>query len=251
MHASREAFFDAPLIPMISIVIPAYNEEECIGRCLESLANQDTRESYEVILVDNGSTDDTRVFAERFKRRMNLRILTEPRKGRGIARRTGFAAARGEILLSTDADVVVQAGWIDAMTKALRRNGVVGVVGDVQIDDCPEFINQAYNVTRPFIAASFRVLMGYWLLNGGNSGYVRWAYKAAGGFGEYMDAQDDTEFSSRLQRLGRTAFAFESMVTASGRRFREGLLAGAMGYPRAFARRVLWGERRVRLANVR
>jgi glycosyltransferase involved in cell wall biosynthesis len=236
---------------MISIVIPAYNEEECIGRCLASLAAQKTGLPHEVILVDNGSTDNTVTIAKRFRGSMPLRILHERRKGRGIARRMGFAAARGDIFLSTDADVELPERWVAEMAKTLRPAHVVGAVGDVQIDDCPEFINQIYNVIRPFLAVTFRCVKGYWLLNGGNSGFKRWAYEASGGFGEAMDAQDDTEFSSRVRRFGKTKFALGSCVTASGRRFREGILLGASNYVRAFYKRVILGEERVRLKDVR
>jgi glycosyltransferase involved in cell wall biosynthesis len=236
---------------MISIVIPAYNEEDSIGPCLESLAAQKTDHPYEVIVVDNGSDDNTRTIAERYLGRMSLRILSEPRKGRGIARRTGFANARGSLLLSTDADIRLPDQWIEAMSRTLEQPGTVGVVGDVQIDDCPQFINEGYNVVRPFIAVLFRVFRGYWLLNGGNSGYRRWAYEACGGFSADMDASDDSELSSRIRRFGRTRFALGSTVCASGRRFRKGLLAGALAYPRAFFRRLVYGEERVTLENVR
>jgi poly-beta-1,6-N-acetyl-D-glucosamine synthase len=245
------AFCHFPQTPMISIVIPAYNEEEGIVRTLESLARQKTNRAFEVILVDNGSTDNTRTIAERFCSRMNLHILSEPRKGRGIARRRGCASARGTMLLSTDADVVVPAEWIEAMARALEKPGIVGVVGDVHIDDCPEWINQGYNVIRPFIATLFRVTRGYWLLNGGNSGYRRWAYEACGGFSSAMDASDDRELSSRIRKFGRTRFELGSMVSASGRRFRNGLLAGALSYPRAFFRKMMYREERVRLENIR
>ena len=236
---------------MISVVIPAFNEEEHIGACLASLAAQETSQTFEVIVVDNASTDNTAAIARRYASRMNLRIVHEPRKGRGRARRTGYRVAKGDIFLSTDADIVLPPHWVETMSTTLRRKKAVGVVGDVQIADCHKFVNQAYNTLRPFIAVGFRLWYGHWLLNGGNSAYERWAYEAAGGFNATIDAQDDTEFSRRLSKIGKTRFVLNASITASGRRFRNGFLTGVSMYIRAFSRRIVLREELVRLEDVR
>jgi len=92
---------------MISIVIPAYNEEENIRCCLEGLVAQKTDQEFEVIVVDNVSTDKTSGVARTFVDKINLRVVEEHTKGRGAARCRGFSEATGETILSTDADCVV------------------------------------------------------------------------------------------------------------------------------------------------
>src|SRR4051794_22812903 len=92
--------------PAVSVIIPAYNEEGFIGACLHSLANQVTDVGYEVVLVDNNCRDQTVECASAAADGLDLRIVRECVQGRGAARRAGFAAARGQILLSGDADTV-------------------------------------------------------------------------------------------------------------------------------------------------
>lgn len=72
---------------MISVIIPAYNEEQNITRCLNALTVQKTNKKFEVILVDNNSTDGTVELANKFNNKLNLKIVTETKKGRSPARK--------------------------------------------------------------------------------------------------------------------------------------------------------------------
>ena len=76
---------------MISIVVPAYNEEKCLAQCIEALLRQTVDQPYEAIIVDNNSTDRTAVIAERYVPR--IRLVREGQKGRGAARRTGIGGS--------------------------------------------------------------------------------------------------------------------------------------------------------------
>src|SRR3989344_4845448 len=87
---------------MISIVIIAYNEKKDIASCLMAMSKQTYREPFEVIVVDNASTDHTPEIAQSFVERLPLRVIREEHKGRGAARARGFGEAKGEIILSTD-----------------------------------------------------------------------------------------------------------------------------------------------------
>src|SRR5215207_10515133 len=92
----------------LSVVIPAYNEGSYLDASLTSLRQQDFSGSYEVIVVDNNSTDDTAAIASAH----GARVLHEPRRGVCVARERGTRAARGEIVISTDADTVHPADWL-------------------------------------------------------------------------------------------------------------------------------------------
>ena len=74
---------------MISIVIPAYNEEDNIRYCLNAFLNQTTKEQFEIILVDNASSDKTSEIAKTFTDKLNVNVLGDPIKGRGHARSLG------------------------------------------------------------------------------------------------------------------------------------------------------------------
>ena len=104
--------------PFVSIVVAARNEEDFIANCLKSLSNQTYPiDSYEIIVVDDESTDRTREIVETFKRVRCLAPSVEfaafAAKKRPMA--TGIAKARGELILTTDADCTVPETWIETM----------------------------------------------------------------------------------------------------------------------------------------
>lgn len=95
--------------PTISVIIPAYNEEARIAPCLRALQQQ-TVLPFEIIVVDNNSTDQTAAIVSRFP---NIRLVHEQKQGLSHARNRGFAEARGDILARIDADAVVNNDWIE------------------------------------------------------------------------------------------------------------------------------------------
>src|SRR6185369_10450324 len=126
---------------MISVVIPAFNEEHTIGLCLKALVRQNTKRPFEVIVVDNNSTDQTVKADEKFKKILNLKIISQKEKGRGPARQAGFKAASGEIILSTDADATVYPEWIETLVSTLEKSDAIAVTGPCRIDDQHWFTN--------------------------------------------------------------------------------------------------------------
>ena len=120
----------------ISIVIPAYNEEAYLEKCLISLANQ-LEKPYEIIVVDNNSTDKTVEIAKKF----GARVLKETKQGIVPARNTGYNKAKGDIIARTDADTRVQPDW----TKRIRENfekdpELLGLSGSAHYYDFPDLL---------------------------------------------------------------------------------------------------------------
>lgn len=111
----------------ISVVIPAYNEEELLGSCLEALNNQ-TVEPFEIIVVDNNSTDKTAEIAKKY----GAKVLFEPKQGAAYARNTGYQVAKGDVLARTDADTIVPKNWIEKLQQAFEKENVAIVCGGVQ-----------------------------------------------------------------------------------------------------------------------
>ena len=110
----------------LSVVIPARNAADTIGVQLESLARQRFDRPWEVVVVDNGSTDDTRAVAQSFADRLpSLRIVdASERQSIGYARNRGVEAARGRLIAYCDADDAVSEGWLEAIAagpRPLRR----------------------------------------------------------------------------------------------------------------------------------
>jgi glycosyltransferase involved in cell wall biosynthesis len=116
----------------ISVVIPAYNEEQLIGDCLRCL-NKQTVAPDEIIVVDNNCTDKTAEIAKS----MGATVIKEPKKGVIFARNTGFDAARGNIILRTDADTRPPNDWIEKIRDTFLSKEVDGVTGLVRVYDLP------------------------------------------------------------------------------------------------------------------
>ena len=116
----------------ISAVITTYNRAEMLAMALEALLRQKTGGvSYEVVIVDNNSTDNTRATIEAFiaKGHTNLRYVFEPKQGIAHGRNAGVAAARGDIIAFTDDDVIVTENWIATIKRAFDEHPDIQYVG--------------------------------------------------------------------------------------------------------------------------
>jgi glycosyltransferase involved in cell wall biosynthesis len=116
-----------------SIIIATRNRAASLARCLESLLEDPSTAAREIVVVDNGSSDDTQFVIERTSRDASLPVhhLIEHRRGHSNARNRGVAHARGQFLLFTDDDVTVSPGWVDAHLDVLEIEGVGGAGGRI------------------------------------------------------------------------------------------------------------------------
>jgi GT2 family glycosyltransferase len=114
---------------VISIIIPALNEEKMIGRCLESLAHLEfPHDRFEIVVVDNGSSDGTVAIAKSFQDRFNLKILQKTGVRISGLRNLGAREARGAILAFLDADCLAPRDWLDRIVE-LTPSENAGVLG--------------------------------------------------------------------------------------------------------------------------
>lgn len=215
-------------------MIPAFNEETQIGGCLTSLAEQRTQVPFEVIVVDNASTDRTAEIAREYAGQLRLQVIREPRKGRGAARRTGFAAAGGDIICSTDADAWLPPDWITAMAARFTDSAVGAVSGTCYVTDSTPWVNAAFSRLQPLFMHLYRLMMGQYWLTGSNFAIRKDIYERSGGFLPEWNEQEDVELGYRVNRLSRIRFVGTPGVRVSGRRFRKGLAAGLAQYLRSF-----------------
>jgi glycosyltransferase involved in cell wall biosynthesis len=240
---------------MLSVVIPAYNEEGHIAKCLESLAQQETNQPFEVIVVDNASTDRTAEIARSYGDRLNLTVLREPKKGRGAARAAGFEAANGEIIFSTDGDTVVPPHWISALLKAWEKHPEAAALsGPIRITDCGPVANSLFNMIQPVAMVLYMPLFGHYWLTGSNFAIRRTAYLRAGGFDRDLQSNEDTDLSFRVKKVGKIRFVGGVPVVTSGRRFRggcRGFLCGLFAYPKSWIQKFVLQRKDVELKDVR
>lgn len=110
----------------ISVVIPAYNAASTLGECLQALLDQTLdRDNYEIIVVNDGSTDATAVVAATY----DVTVLEQSNQGPALARNTGAENARGDIIVFTDADCVADHMFLEEMVKPFSDPRIVGVKG--------------------------------------------------------------------------------------------------------------------------
>lgn len=111
---------------MVSVIIPAYNCEKTIGQCLKALARQSyPRDSYEVIVVDDGSADNAAAVIKDHP----VKYIHQENQGPAAARNNGARQAKGDIILFTDSDCVPDANWIREMIKPFEDPKVMAVKG--------------------------------------------------------------------------------------------------------------------------
>lgn len=113
----------------ISVVIPAYNAEKTLRQCLESVLNQTTKD-YELIVVDNNSTDKTKDIIREFQKKdTKVKYIFEAKRGRGAARNAGINNASGDIIAMTDTDCVVPEDWLQQLTGPIIYENESAVMG--------------------------------------------------------------------------------------------------------------------------
>ena len=129
----------------LSVIIPCYNGAKTIAVQLEALAFQQWSEPWEVIIADNGSTDDSIAIVERYRHRLpHLRIVdASARKGQPYALNVGAQAASGEALVFCDADDEVGPGWLAAMGEALSKYDFVACRFETKKLNSPKFYQKS------------------------------------------------------------------------------------------------------------
>jgi cellulose synthase/poly-beta-1,6-N-acetylglucosamine synthase-like glycosyltransferase len=221
--------------PRLSFVIPAFNEDVLIGRCLEALTCEIARSgcNAEIAVVNNASTDDTANIASRFPL---VRVVEEPKKGIVYARHRGFVETTGELVANLDADTVMPKGWIDTVLDEFDGNrNLVALSGPIEYYDLPGW-QQALVHGTYVVAYLFHLLLSALrvgsVVQGGNFVIRRSSWEAAGGFDRRISFYgEDTDVGRRLIRFGEVKWTFRLPMVASGRRLEaEGIFATGLRY---------------------
>ncbi len=238
--------------PLVSVIIPAFNEEQTIAHSLDSLVAQQTSHPFEVIVVDNNCTDKTADIARQYDKKLCIRVVKQPIQGRGAARNMGHKKAKGKYLFSTDADALVPRNWIEQYMNIFESNmHVCSVTSSSKILDCSWRINTTYNLLHPLLMHVYRILFGSYLLCGYGCATTRNAYHQSGGYCIRNNGQEDVDLTKRVKNIGRIAYAKHVPIIFSGRRFRHGLLIGYWEYFRVFIGRMVLKKEHIHLSDKR
>lgn len=195
---------------LLSFIIPAHNEEQLLGRTLASLSDAAATVGlrYELIVVDDASTDGTAAIAAD----AGARVVSVNYRQISRVRNAGARAAQGDLFIFVDADTIVGAATLRA-TMAAVNNGVVG--GGALVDFDGE-LPLGVRMTFPVLHLIMRVVH---MAAGAYVFCTRAAFEATGGFDETIFVSEEIWFSRALRRVGRIVILNERVVS-SGRKVR-------------------------------
>lgn len=224
----------------ISFVVPAYNEEALIAKCLGAIRREisDVGCDAEIIVVNNASTDATRDVAASIS---GVTVIDEPIKGLVQARRAGYLASSGELVANIDADTVITEGWLKiALAEFARIPSLVALSGPHVYYDVPARVRTIasifYRASYLFYLLNRFVLRVGSMLQGGNFVVRRDALNEIGGFNpDFSFYGEDTDLARRLAKVGAVKFSFALPALSSGRRLAaEGLIRVGWNYSMNF-----------------
>lgn len=208
----------------VSLVLPAYNEATHLRLSLDSIMAQ-TVQPYEVIVVDNNSTDETAAIAHGYP---GVRVIQEPRQGKQFARNCGFDAARGDIIGRIDADTVLPPDWIANVQAMMERSGADAITGKGYFYDAA--FSRVAAVLQPFGYQHVqRLISGTYTLWGSNMAMRRAVWRDVGiKCSMSHEIDEDIDLTLRMQTAGHT-IAYEPglSVGASLRRGQIGFMDAA------------------------
>ena len=194
--------------PVVSIVIPAFNCEKTIAKCLDSILNL-WYHPLDVIIVDDGSTDNTPHILKQYP---DIRVFKTPNTGPSRARNLGIEHAAGEFVAFTDADCIVREDWINELFRGFSDPSVGGVGGDQQSpkDEHPfgkivhsfmktvGFISDYMKTARTMIRTQHNPTC--------NVMYRKEVLEEAGGFDEKLWPGEDVDIDLKITRNGYKLF---------------------------------------------
>jgi len=208
--------------PLISIIVPAYNRAEEIEEFLSSFEAQSSK-NFEVIVVDDGSTDTTKQVAEKHATNLDLRYFFQKNKGPGAARNLGMENAKGEIFVFIDSDCAVPIDYIENLTRHLDNENFGAFGGP---DTCHESFSPFlkainYSMTSFIGTGGTRGSKGKQLAKyyprSFNMGIKKEVFDTIGGMNSLRHGQD-MEFSNRIYNAGFKVTYFDDVKVYHKRR---------------------------------
>jgi glycosyltransferase involved in cell wall biosynthesis len=191
---------------MLSFIVPAHNEEIWIAKCLSSIrrAMEKVAEPYEVIVVDDASTDSTPKIAQQ----MGARTIRVEHRKISAVRNAGAREATGDVFFFVDADTEANEHAVRAALAALRAGAAGGGCA-------PEFNDPIQWWARIIIWFAVKVARLVRLVGGCFQFCTRDAYNAIGGFDESMYAGEDMAFCQAIKKVGRFVVPGPTVVTSA------------------------------------
>ena len=231
--------------PLISIIVPAYNRADEIDEFISSFEKQ-SKKNFEVIVVDDGSTDNTKVLVENHKKNLDLKYLFQQNKGPGVARNSGMEKAKGDIFVFIDSDCTVPENYIKNLTRHLENEDFDAFGGpDTSHKDFSPFLKAVnYSMTSFIGTGGTRGSKGKQLAKyyprSFNMGIKKKVYEKIGGMNALRHGQD-MEFSNRIYTAGFKILYFDDVKVFHKRR---------TNLKKFFKQIFNWGVTRINLGRI-
>ncbi|MCX6716335.1 MAG: glycosyltransferase family 2 protein [Candidatus Taylorbacteria bacterium] len=209
----------------VTVVIPAYNEEERIESAVISVLKQNYKDT-EIIVVDNNSKDRTAEKVKAYASR-GVRLVKEEKQGLLYARERGRLEAEGEIIANLDADSIPAPDWIEKGIKYFTDEKVVAVSGIYDYHDGGKFFRISSQITQKALYPVLHLIIHKILHIGaafisGNNFIRKSALDKAGGYTKSsMLNGEDVDTGKKMTKMGKVIFAPELTVLSSARRFNK------------------------------
>ncbi|HDY89612.1 MAG TPA: glycosyltransferase [bacterium] len=183
--------------PYISVIIPVFNEEQTIKRCLQALMDQnDQSGNYEVVVVDNGSNDRSIQIIQEF----SVKLFSENRAHNSyMARNCGLRHAKGEIIAFIDADCIADKNWLRNLIEPFHNESVGVVAGEV-LSDKPRNLVQGFYEHSGFLKQEKKIKNETAALGAGNIALRKKIFDIVGNFDEKFRWGGDNDFGIRIQK---------------------------------------------------
>jgi glycosyltransferase involved in cell wall biosynthesis len=203
--------------PKISVVIPCFNEERYLPRCLASLKKQ-TFTDFEVIVVDNNCSDNTAEIAKTY----GARVVKETVQGMIPARERGFSEARAEIIARTDADSILPPTWLDQIYQRFQNYPkIVALTGGFIFPEEKRAQNSVLQRFVDFYCMQMKLILGHYPLNGPNYALRKAAWEKIDAHKDDKLVHEDIDLSCHLHELGSIHYLRDVRVSYSLRRWKK------------------------------
>lgn len=201
--------------PNLSIIIPTFNEEKYIKNTLLSIKNQDYKGTYEIIVVDGNSRDNTVKIA---KANANKIIIIRKRRT-SVSRNTGAKHASSNILIFLDADTILSHNVISEVAKVFKDKKIIGVTCKL-IPDTKDLAIRSLFALYNFIS-NITIKIGKSHIAGAFCAYRKKEFNIVKGFNANLDMSDDVELSIKINKLGKIKYLKNIFAITSARRIKS------------------------------
>jgi len=205
------------ILMLVSVVIAALNEEDYIGKALETLRQQKTTHEFEIIVGDGYSTDRTVEIAKSY----GARVVREKRRSAAWERQAGARAAKGDIIAFTDADAQLPAHWVQSIAAFFESNPKAAMAYG------PVYFSDASSIERAmsqFVMDSCLFACSCAGLHnpvGSNMALRRDAFEKAKGFDTRLVTAEDLDLAKRIAHFGQVRYHTGLYVSVSARRVKK------------------------------